>query len=110
MHRFIESARFQMQHWLSLTSRRSGVPSELANGLDAYAKHQAYIHVRQAMIASQMWGLSSSMSFWDSDPAAQLLSPWDGTTPGTVEVDFDVEDESLDIVGEADALNLSDVE
>ena len=116
MRRYIESARFHSEQWLSRSNHRTSVSSELADGLRSYAHRQAYIRMQQAIINSQLWGMSSDELAWATDGITKftvalnelISSPECGEVQ---ETDNDTDDEALGMRGDViDASDLSDTE
>ena len=60
MRRFLMSANYCLEKWITRSTARPDVTPELHSGLHAYAYSQAYIIASQAVRASSFWDASDS--------------------------------------------------
>jgi hypothetical protein len=64
MRRFVQSASHCFQKWMVRKSTRLDVTSTHSDGLHAYAYRQSFIIAYQAILASRLWNLPTSLLSW----------------------------------------------
>lgn len=114
MRRFIASARHRAHEWLSRSSLHRVVSTELADGLRAYAYSQAFIIIKQAVIASRLWKLPDDVLSWIPHDVEQLVrdSSRSDSASGARETaeELDEPDEDHGVLGFIDDADISDAD